>query len=108
MMAGNNTVLNTDMHLRNVRGIVHKARVQWLDIGRGLNVPDDDLDSIHKEHHHDHSECLYRMLRKWMQSGKAQMEDLLDVLEEEIVGHKALVREIRGYSEEQKSKIGLF
>ncbi|XP_064405771.1 uncharacterized protein LOC135350856 isoform X3 [Halichondria panicea] len=110
VMAGNNPILNVGMHLQNVRTTVHRARLQWKNIGRGLNVPDDDLESIHEEHCKDqdfHAECLYYTLKKWMQSGIARIEDLLDVLEGEIVGHKDLVQEIRQQNEEQKRKIGL-
>ncbi len=110
MMAGNNPILTVEMHLKHVRKAVHKARLKWKDIGRDLDIPDDDLDTIQAERCHDqdsHTECLYFTLKKWMQSGNARIEDLLDVLEGEIVGHRDLVQEIRAKNEEEKRKIGL-
>ena len=103
------SILTADTHLWHVRAAIHKARNKWEDIGRALGVPPDDLESIHSRYNTGDAdgERLYRMLQKWMQTDRATIHELLGVLENDIIGHKDLAKEIRSLEPAKKAKIGL-
>ena len=92
-------------HLSPIRGAIHRARDQWLDIGRELHLQEHDLIEIRNDYTSD-KECLYQMLRKWMQTGKATIEKLLEVLDNEIIGYRDLANEIRAYNPERRAQLG--
>ena len=99
------SVLNVDDHLLNIRKAIHRARDQWLDIGRELHLKEDDLIQIHRDNIDD-KQCLFQMLRKWIQAGEATIEKLLEVLEYETVGYRDLANEIRAYNPERRAQLG--
>ena len=63
---------------------LHPVERLWYNIGLQLQVPLVDLQLIESEHKDDHSTCLKRMIKKWIEAGNANWETLCQVLK--IVG----------------------
>ena len=96
-------MLNVNKHLHHVRNALLGAAYQWKDIGRALELPDGTIRSIRGED----NECLNDVLTKWMHSGKATVEQLLDALKDPSVKRGDIVSEILDLKGERRSKVGL-
>lgn len=88
---GVDTVLSIDVHLERVRLVVWKDRSNWKNIGRALGVCDGDIKAIHDP---NDSECLHKVLSKWIHTGEATISDLLKALAHETVNRNDVVNEI--------------
>ena len=95
------SVLNVDEHILYVREAIHQTREKWLDIGRGLRIRDDDLTCIQQQYN-DATECLYQMLKKWMNTGEASIKKLLEVLDSKVVGYSNLANELRNIDDPER------
>ena len=96
-------MLNVDKHLHHVRNVLLGAAYQWRDIGRALELPDGTLRSIRGED----NECLNEVLTKWMHSGKATIDQLLDALNDPSVKRGDIVSQILALKGDMRSKVGL-
>ena len=98
------TVLNVDTHLLHVKRAIREARVRWKDIGRGLQLSEGTIESIHEV---DDEERLHKVLSLWMKTGSATIYELLKALEDPPVGRKDIAGEIRRRTGEERRKVGL-
>ena len=99
-------VLSVNTHLQPVRAVVLEAACKWKDIGRSL--PGITQGFIDGTHENDAGECLYKVLSKWMHTGKATIYHLLSALEHPTVGLNDIainIRALKGTPE--GSKLGL-
>lgn len=91
------TVLTVNDHLRHVKGLIWDARRCWRNIGRALDLSDYTIDSIREP---DDGESLHKVLKTWMESGKATISDLINALEDHTVGHRDIANKIRSLKDE--------
>ena len=100
---GKCNVLDVNMHLHHVKNAVLDAAYLWREIGQALYIRDGTLRSIRGKDNH----CLNEMLTKWMHSGKATIEQLLEALQDPSVKRGDIVAEIRAFEGDKRSKVGL-
>ena len=82
-----------------------EAAYQWKDIGRALpGVTEGNIQSIRFS---EDSECLNAVLSKWIITGRAKTNDLLEALEEPTVGRTDIANTIRNLKGEERAKVGL-
>lgn len=70
----------------------NKIGIHWKPLGRRLQIEDERLDAIQREHH-EVSEQAYQMLLKWKQSNGNKVtgyQILVNALEHELVNRKDL------------------
>ena len=98
-------VLDLDVHLDPLRMAVLQAAHKWKDIGRALpGVTEGNIQSIRCN---EDSECLIAVLSKWINTGRAKTNDLLEALEEPTVGRTDIANKIRDLKGEERAKVGL-
>ena len=97
-------MLKVNTHLLHVKRAIREARPRWKDIGRGLDLLDGTIESIHEE---DDEERLHKVLSLWMQTNSATIYQLLEALEKPPVGRKDIAGEIRSLKGEERSRVGL-
>lgn len=100
-------MLSVDTHLRHVKNSLLGAANQWRDIGQTLNLIPRTLRSIGRSHHDNDSECLNEVLAKWMHSGKATIDQLLEALEDPAVQRNDIAAEIRALKGDKRNRVGL-
>ena len=83
---------------------IWEARARWKDIGRALDLSEGTIDSIHER---EDGESLHKVLQKWMQSGKATIQDLLNALEDPTVDRTDIANEIRSLEGSDRTAVGL-
>ena len=98
-------VLTVDSHLRPVKEAIWESRVQWRNIGRALDLTEGTIDSIHEP---NDGESLHKVLKKWMESGKATMHDLLMALDDVTVGRIDIAKKIRKLEGEARTEVRLY
>ena len=91
-------------HLTPVKLAIWEARGEWKNIGRGLNVSEGDINSIHED---NDGERLHKILSLWMQTGSATIDKLLDTLKNPPVSRNDIAGEIRRRQGEERRKVGL-
>ena len=97
--------LDLDVHLGPLRVAVLQAAHKWKDIGRALpGVTEGNIQSIR---FNEDSECLNAVLSKWIKTGCAKTNDLLEALEEPTVGRTDIANKIRNLKGEERAKVGL-
>ena len=98
-------MLSVNKHLHHVKNAVLDAAYQilWREIGQALDIRDGTLRSIRGEDAY----CLNEMLTKWMHSGKATIDQLLEALQDPSVKRSDIVAEIRSFEGDKRSKVGL-
>ena len=86
----------TTKDLYAVYSAVFEARPKWYDIGLGLTVPVDTLDSIKSDaQFHDHGEKLREILKVWLEKNEeARWRDIVDVLKGHVIGLPRLAGDI--------------
>ena len=87
-----------------MRKAVWEARPDWRNIGRALDLSEGTIDSIHER---EDGESLHTVLKTWMQSGKATIQDLLNALEDPTVGRTDIANEIRSLEGSNRTAVGL-
>ena len=97
-------MLNVKTHLKQVKRAIREARADWKNIGRGLDLSEGDIKSIHED---DDEERLHKVLSLWMQTGNATIYQLLEALENPPVSRKDIAGEIRRRTGEERRKVGL-
>ena len=97
-------VLTVDSHLRPVKRAIWESRVHWRNIGRALDLTEGSIDSIHEP---DDGESLHKVLKKWMESDKAMMHDLLMALDDVTVGRMDIAEKIRELKGKARTEVGL-
>ena len=94
-----------DKHLRHVKRAVWEARTQWKNIGRSLpGLSEGTIQSIHEA---NDGECLHQVLLRWMKTGRATINDLLEALEDPTVDHRDIANNIRALKGKDRINIGL-
>ena len=83
---------------------VWDARHQWKNIGRELGLSEGTIQSIHEP---DDGECLHQVLLRWMKTGRATINDLLEALEDPTVDHRDIANKIRALKGDYRINIGL-
>ena len=102
---GDSTILEIDIHLQSVKGAIWEARSKWREIGRLLpGVTDGTIDAIHEL---NDSESLHRVLSVWIQTGKANIHNLLNALKDKTVGRTDIAKTICLRKGKEKTDIGL-
>ena len=86
----------TTKDLLAVYSAVFEARKKWYNIGLGLTVPVDTLDSIKSDAQlHDNSEKLRETLKVWLEKNKeARWWDIVDVVKGHIIDLPKLADDI--------------
>ena len=83
---------------------IFSARAQWKNIGRALALSEGTIDSIHEP---EDSEGLHKVLKKWMGTGRAKTQDLLEALEDKTVGRGDIAKELRAREGKERTEVGL-
>lgn len=52
--------------LVDVQNVTWEARKDWYDIGLGLHISPDDLDTIQEDHRNISRTCFREMLKVWL------------------------------------------
>ena len=103
-------MLDINKHLHHVRNALLDAAPLWYDIGQALGIPPGTLQSIKfdKELHED-NDRLNEVLSKWMHSGQATIDQLLEALVDPSVDRGDIANKIRSLkgSGEERIKVGL-
>ncbi len=91
------------MHLRHIINATWEARSKWKMIGRELGLTEGDIEAINTNYHN--VEDKYEdVLKKWMHTGKAKTNQLIDALRSLTVSKDDIADEILGIDDEQKRK----
>ena len=85
--------------LSSIKIVIWDARAKWRDICRKFELTEKDISAIHKR---NNGQCLEMVLSKWMQTGKATFEELINTLQN--VGSADIARTLR---EENHAETGL-
>ena len=88
----------------SIKEAIWDARSKWRDIGRKLKVKEGDIESIHE---HDDGECLHKVLKYWIHTGQATIDDLLTALNSKVVGHSVIAMEIKSRRGKERAEVGL-
>ena len=102
--AGAGIVLAVDTDLRPVKSAIWQSRTSWRDIGRALDLSEGTIDSIKEP---NDGESLHMVLKKWMQTGKATIQDLLTALEDRTVDRTDIANEVRTLKGKNRTAVGL-
>lgn len=86
-----------------MRNALLDAASEWRNIGLALDIPDGTLKSIHG----DDNDCLIEMLKVWMYRGNVTIKQLFKALEDEGVQLGDIVKEIKSFKGEQRTRVGL-
>ena len=82
------------MNLKRLLRLLHDVRVKWYDIGIQLDISTGTLDAI-KAQYIECGKCLREMLKQWLHSKEAIIDDLLEALSSEPVGENVLAENTR-------------
>ncbi|XP_064383859.1 uncharacterized protein LOC135332881 isoform X2 [Halichondria panicea] len=95
--------LKINVHLRHIINATWEARSKWKMIGRELGLTEGDIEAINTNYHN--VEDKYEdVLKKWMHTGKAKTNQLIDALRSLTVSKDDIADEILGIDDEQKRK----
>ena len=97
-------VLAVGTDLRPVKSAVWQSRASWRDLGRALDLSEGTIDSIKEP---NDGESLHMVLKKWMQTGKATIQDLLTALEDRTVDRTDIANEVRTLKGKNRTAVGL-
>ena len=76
---------------------------KWYDIGLGLNVAKDKLDSIRGQYR-DYGDCLREMLAQWLKSPPSRnWKDLFAVLKSSFIDEEALAMDLEAKVSRQQT-----
>ena len=101
-------MLSDNKHLRHVKNALLDAAYLWFPLGQALGIPPGTLKSIKFEGElHDDNDRLNEVLSKWMHSGQATIDQLLEALVDPSVKRGDIANEIRLRKGEERSKVGL-
>ena len=91
----------TIKNLHAVYTAVFEARTKWYDIGLGLNVAPDTLDSIKSDaQFHNPGEKLRETLKVWLKTDtEPTWQDIVGVLKSRVVGESKLASDIEADDE---------
>ena len=84
-MASNEQKILSLNDLANVLTELHIAQAKWYNLGLQLKVSVTDLQRIESEYKNDHGTCLRQMLVRWLETGSATWEALIEALQAPIV-----------------------
>ena len=75
-----------------------EARVEWYNIGLGLRISPDDLDTIQKDHR-DTKPCYMEMLKVWLRTKPhPSWSKLAEALKSPLVGYEDLADKLESHS----------
>ena len=84
------------------------AAYQWNEIGQALDIPHGTLKSIElKKQLHDDNARLNEVLSKWMHSGEATIDRLLEALVDPGVKRNDIATKIRDLKGDMRRNVGL-
>ncbi len=90
------TILNKE-DLDTVYDKVFPARTEWYNIGLGLKIHPDTLDTIDEECREKSDKALLKMLKVWFDTKKPTWEKLCNCLHKDKVMRNVLADEIQDY-----------
>ena len=81
--------------LQRVQNSIWEARVQWYNLGLGLNITPDSLDTIKLDNAHKTEDCFRAMLAHWLREhGAPTWRALAEALGSPSVGLSHLAQQI--------------
>ena len=81
--------------LRRVQDIIWEARTKWYNLGLGLDITPDSLDSIELANQQNPDRCFRAMLTKWLREHhQPTWSALAEALKSPSVGLTHLAEEI--------------
>ena len=86
-----------------MKSAIWDSRAGWRDIGRALDLSEGTIDSIKEP---NNGESLHVVLKKWMQTGKATIQDLLSALEDRTVDRTDIANEVRALKGKDRTAVG--
>lgn len=81
--------------LHEVQNSICEARVQWYNLGLGLNITPDSLDTIKRNNAHEIEDCFRAMLIQWLRE-RPSWSTLAEALRSPSVGLSHLAEQILG------------
>ena len=94
--------------MRHIRTAIWAAREKWRAIGKGLEIPSYELDAIDAENRGTAGDKLEAVLTRWMHTGEAKVDQLLDVLKSPGLGKADIANDIlRTRDPEERRRLGL-
>ena len=82
--------------LRRVQDAIWEARAKWYNLGLGLDITADSLDSIELANQQNPDRCFRAMLTKWLrEQDQSTWSALAEALKSPSVGLTHLAEEIR-------------
>ena len=89
---------------KGVYKAVESAKDKWKKIGLGLGLSSETLDQIKSDKHNDPSQCLYAVLKAWINSDhdkEVTWRVLIRTLQSEQVGETDLAKRLKAEKGEQ-------
>ena len=84
------------------------AAYRWFPLGQALGIPHGTLQSIKFDRELlGDNDRLNEVLSKWMHSGQATIDQLLEALVDPTVARGDIANKIRALRGEERSKVGL-
>ena len=82
--------------IQKVQNSIWEARVQWYNLGLGLEITPDSLDAIKLDNAHKTDDCFRSMLTQWLRwdSPRPTWNTLAEALRSPSVGLSHLAQEI--------------
>ena len=102
---GKGIVLDVNEHLLHVKNALLETAWRWRDIGQALHISEGTLESIRKLH--NDKDRLDEVLSKWMHSGEATIDRLLEALVDPSVDRNDIAIKIRDLKGDKRKKVGL-
>ena len=101
-------MLDANKHLRHVKNAVLDAAYLWFPLGQALDIPQGTLKTIDSDRKfHEENDRLNEMLSKWMHSGEATIDRLLEALVDPSVDRNDIAIKIRDLKGDKRRKVGL-
>ena len=99
--------LQDNIHLQYIRKTILGAQTKWREIGKGLGISSCDLDAMDVENRTAGGK-LEAVLTRWMHTGAAKIDQLLDVLKSPDLDETGIANDIlRTRDPEKRRRLGL-
>ena len=90
--------------LRRVQDTIWEARTQWYNLGLGLDITPDTLDSIELANQQNPDRCFRAMLTKWLREHQQPTwSALAEALRSPSVGLSQLAQEIQLHDHQKQT-----
>ncbi len=103
---GGDGILRVDVNFRHIRAVTWEVRSLWRQIGEELGLTEGDVDAI-DANHHKVEDKYGDVLKKWMHTGKAKTDQLIDALRSPTVKRADIADMITASTGEKRKTLGL-